>query len=123
MKNIQEFAARKHNKYSIRKFSVGIASILVGSIFFYNNNAQASENQQVQEGSQVTESNANDAQGQSQQQNDRVDATNQTNTNTNEVLKLVSVIPQLIMFLIVFNNLMRKLLQVVVNRKWYKLLQ
>lgn len=84
MKNIQEFAARKHNKYSIRKFSVGIASILVGSIFFYNNNAQASENQPVQEGSQVTESSANDAQGQSQQQNDMVDATNQANTNANE---------------------------------------
>lgn len=46
MKFNKEFTARKHNKYSIRKFSVGIASILVGSIFFYGQNAQAAEEQQ-----------------------------------------------------------------------------
>jgi hypothetical protein len=46
LKYNKEFTARRHNKYSIRKFSVGLASILVGSIFFYGQNAQAAEGQQ-----------------------------------------------------------------------------
>ncbi|KYH14157.1 YSIRK-type signal peptide-containing protein [Staphylococcus kloosii] len=44
MEFFKEDTARKRNKYSIRKFSVGIASILVGSAFVYSNNeAQAAE--------------------------------------------------------------------------------
>lgn len=40
-----DFLSNKQNKYSIRKFSVGISSILIGSfiIFGVNNEAHAAE--------------------------------------------------------------------------------
>lgn len=72
MKYNEEFSARRHNKYSIRKFSVGLASILVGSIFFYGQNAQAAEEQQSDvssrqsgDGSAVADSSATQAPSQS----------------------------------------------------------
>ncbi|MEB7421222.1 YSIRK-type signal peptide-containing protein [Staphylococcus arlettae] len=54
MKTYKEHTARKHNKYAIRKFSVGLASIMVGSIIFFGHymTAQASEVQNNEDSNQ-----------------------------------------------------------------------
>ncbi|RAK44092.1 hypothetical protein BHU61_09965 [Macrococcus epidermidis] len=38
-----DFIPNKLNKYSIRKFTVGTASILIGSLLFLGQDAQAAE--------------------------------------------------------------------------------
>lgn len=88
MKYNEEFSARRHNKYSIRKFSVGLASILVGSIFFYGQNAQAAEEQQSdvssrQSGDGSVVANSSAAQAPSQSDN-RVNAQVVTADNSAE---------------------------------------
>lgn len=77
MKYNKEFSARRHNKYSIRKFSVGLASILVGSIFFYGQNAQAAEGQQ----SDVSTEQSND--GQVQKDSSAAQTSSQSNHSAN----------------------------------------
>lgn len=54
VKTYKEHTARKHNKYAIRKFSVGLASIMVGSIIFFGHymTAQASEVQNNEDSNQ-----------------------------------------------------------------------
>ncbi|MBO1919986.1 YSIRK-type signal peptide-containing protein [Staphylococcus xylosus] len=36
-----EYIARRNNKYSIRKFTIGTASVLLGSILFINQDSEA----------------------------------------------------------------------------------
>ncbi|WP_440868083.1 GA-like domain-containing protein, partial [Staphylococcus shinii] len=41
MRALAEYIARRNNRYSIRKFTIGTASVLLGSILFINQNSEA----------------------------------------------------------------------------------
>ncbi|WP_436955448.1 GA-like domain-containing protein, partial [Staphylococcus sp. AS1337] len=41
MRLLKEYIAKRNNKYSIRKFTVGTASVLVGSVLFINQDSEA----------------------------------------------------------------------------------
>ncbi|WP_350338099.1 YSIRK-type signal peptide-containing protein, partial [Staphylococcus xylosus] len=41
MRVLAEYIARRNNKYSIRKFTIGTASVLLGSILFINQDSEA----------------------------------------------------------------------------------
>jgi hypothetical protein len=41
MRVLAEYIARRNNKYSIRKFTIGAASVLLGSILFINQDSEA----------------------------------------------------------------------------------
>ncbi|MBF7016769.1 YSIRK-type signal peptide-containing protein [Staphylococcus durrellii] len=81
----QEYASRKVNKYSIRKFSVGLASIVVGSVIFYGQNVQAAEGQQNNVSMQ--QNNSADAQTPSSEVNDSaVSAVNVQRVSSESIL-------------------------------------
>ncbi|MBF7017224.1 YSIRK-type signal peptide-containing protein [Staphylococcus durrellii] len=105
---------KKDNKYSIRKFSVGIASILVGSAFIYGNsneakaseesvNNQNTQQNEIQNGNQESR-NSEGTQNQALQQNvssnthmstnDVQDQTTQPTNQPNESLTTRSAQPQ-----------------------------
>ncbi|MGC9651822.1 YSIRK-type signal peptide-containing protein [Staphylococcus warneri] len=58
MKKKMDFLPNKMNKYSIRRFTVGTASILVGATLVFgisNNEAQADEKSSTEESTQSNE--------------------------------------------------------------------
>ena len=58
MKKRMDFLPNKMNKYSIRRFTVGTASILVGATLVFgisNNEAQAAEKTSTEESTQSNE--------------------------------------------------------------------
>ena len=85
-----DFLQNKLNKYSIRKFTIGTASILVGATIFFgsaDHEAKAAEENQVESITQINEKaeTENDVETSSSGVESNESSQNQPTQNTNEV--------------------------------------